>query len=93
MRPALILFAAAALTGAAVSVSAAAPPDKSCDGSTYEMVDCLKAKTGAWDKELNAAYRAALEAAQPKQADQLRKAQRLWIQYRDANCLMLSKKG
>jgi uncharacterized protein YecT (DUF1311 family) len=28
-----------------------------------------------------------LKDAQPSQRDQLRAAQRLWIQYRDANCL------
>jgi uncharacterized protein YecT (DUF1311 family) len=62
-------------------------PEQSCDGSTYEMVECLKAKTAQWDKRLNAAYQLALKNAQPKQVEQLRKAQRLWIQYRDANCL------
>ncbi len=62
-------------------------PGQSCDGSTYEMVDCFKAKTAHWDKRLNAAYAKAGEAAQPKQRQQLRVAQRLWVQYRDANCL------
>jgi uncharacterized protein YecT (DUF1311 family) len=28
-----------------------------------------------------------LNAGEPKQREQLRVAQRLWIQYRDANCL------
>ena len=62
-------------------------PEQSCDGSTYQMVECLKAKTAQWDKRLNAAYQKVLEAANDKQRDQLRVAQRLWIQYRDANCL------
>jgi uncharacterized protein YecT (DUF1311 family) len=82
--------AAAALVGAAVSASAGdqGDPKQSCDGSTYEMVDCLKAKTAQWDKRLNVAYRKALDDAQSdKQREQLRAAQRLWIQYRDANCL------
>jgi uncharacterized protein YecT (DUF1311 family) len=61
--------------------------EQSCDGSTYQMVECLKAKTAQWDKRLNAAYQKALEAAGDKQRDQLRAAQRLWVQYRDANCL------
>jgi uncharacterized protein YecT (DUF1311 family) len=60
---------------------------ESCDGSTYEMVECLRAKTEQWDKQLNRAYQQALNDAEtPAQADQLRAAQRLWIQYRDANC-------
>jgi uncharacterized protein YecT (DUF1311 family) len=88
MRVALTMVATAALTGAAVAASAAPlATNQRCDGSTYEMVECLKAKTAHWDRQLNTAYRAALKAAEPKQAEQLRKAQRLWIKYRDANCL------
>ena len=64
-----------------------ASPDKHCDGSTYEIVDCLKAQTAQWDKCMNVAYQQALKDAEPKQREQLRVAQRLWIQYRDANCL------
>jgi uncharacterized protein YecT (DUF1311 family) len=80
---------AAALIGAAVSAFAGEPgdPDAACDGSTYEMVECLKAKTAFWDKRMTAAYQATMKDAAPKQRDQLRAAQRLWIQYRDANCL------
>ncbi len=33
------------------------------------------------------AYQRMLNAGEPKQREQLRVAQRLWIQYRDANCL------
>lgn len=63
-------------------------PEQSCDGSTYQMVECLKAKTAQWDKRMNVAYQQALkDAAGDKQREQLRSAQRLWIQYRDANCL------
>jgi uncharacterized protein YecT (DUF1311 family) len=62
-------------------------PDNACDGSTYEMVECLKAKTAYWDKRMIIAYQMAIEDAQPKQREQLRAAQRLWIKYRDANCL------
>ena len=88
MRIALALVATAALTGAAVAASAAPlATNQRCDGSTYQMVECLKAKTAQWNRQLNVAYRAALKAAEPKQAEQLRKAQRLWIKYRDANCL------
>ena len=62
-------------------------PDASCDGSTYEMVECLKAKTAQWDKRMTIAYQRMLNAGEPRQREQLRVAQRLWIQYRDANCL------
>lgn len=62
-------------------------PEQSCDGNTFQMVECLKAKTAQWDKRLNIAYQQALKDAVPAQRDPLRAAQRLWVQYRDANCL------
>lgn len=85
----IALIATAALIGAAVSASAGdqGDPEQGCDGSTYEMVECLKGKADQWDKRLNAAYAKVLKDAQPKQREQLRAAQRLWVQYRDANCL------
>jgi uncharacterized protein YecT (DUF1311 family) len=60
---------------------------QSCDGSTVEMVECLKAQTAQWDKRMTIAYQQVMKAAPDAQHDQLRAAQRLWIQYRDANCL------
>ncbi len=62
-------------------------PGKSCDGNTFEMVECLNAKTAQWDKRMTPAYAQALTDAVPQQCGQLRAAQRLWIAYRDANCL------
>jgi len=62
-------------------------PEKSCDGNTFEMVECLKARTAQWNKRMTIAYQQAMKDAGPQQHDQLRAAQRLWIQYRDANCL------
>jgi uncharacterized protein YecT (DUF1311 family) len=85
----IFVSSTAVLIGAAVFAWAGdqGEPEQTCDGSTYEIVECLKVKTAQWDKRLNAAYQQALEDAQPKQREQLRAAQRLWIQYRDANCL------
>ena len=82
-------IAAAALIGAAAFALAGeqGEPEQHCDGSTYEIVECLKAQTAQWDKRMTIAYQEALKDAQPKQREQLRAAQRLWIQYRDANCL------
>lgn len=63
-------------------------PEESCDGSTMQMVECLSRLTATWDKRLNDAYQQALkDAASNEQREQLRKAQRAWIAYRDANCL------
>ena len=89
MRLIRAIVTTAALTGAAVSASGGeqGDPEQSCDGSTYEMVECLKARTAQWDKRLNAAYQTKLKEAEGKQREQLRVAQRAWIAFRDANCL------
>jgi uncharacterized protein YecT (DUF1311 family) len=83
-----------ALLTAAIAVACLSMPARaedaqeiSCDGSTYEMMECLKAKIAQWDRRLNTAYRKALkDAANAAQANELRAAQRAWVQYRDANC-------
>ena len=80
-------LAAVLVLGSVVHAGDQGEPEQSCDGNTFQMVECLKAKTAQWDKRLNAAYQKAVQDAQPAQRDQLRAAQRLWIQYRDANCL------
>lgn len=60
-------------------------PDQRCaEGSTVEIVQCLEGLTEDWDRRLNAAYRALMHDA--PQGEELRAAQRLWIQFRDANC-------
>ena len=89
LRARIALITAAASIGAAAFAFAGEPgdPDATCDGNTYEIVECLKAKTAQWDKRMTIAYSQALMDAQPKQREQLRVAQRLWVQYRDANCL------
>jgi uncharacterized protein YecT (DUF1311 family) len=86
LRPIIGLLAILAL-GSAVHAGGPGDGEPSCDGNTFQMVECLKAKTAQWDKRLNAAYQKAVQDAQPAQREQLRAAQRLWIQYRDANCL------
>ena len=84
-----MVFGAAAMLALASAAHAGDQdaPEQSCDGSTYQMVECLKAKTAEWDKRLNTAYQKAVQDAVPAQREPLRAAQRLWIQYRDANCL------
>ena len=80
-------LAAVLVLAPAVHAGDQGEPEQSCDGNTFQMVECLKAKTAQWDKRLNVAYQKAVQDAQPAQRDLLRVAQRLWIQYRDANCL------
>lgn len=83
----LIMVASISLLASAVHAGDKTDPASSCDGNTAEMVECLKAQTAEWDKRLNVGFQQALKVGLPKQLEQLRTAQRLWIQYRDANCL------
>jgi uncharacterized protein YecT (DUF1311 family) len=83
----MIAAAMAAFLVPAARANDAGDPDQTCDGSTAEMVDCLAVKTQRWDKRMAIAYQQAMKDAPAQQHDQLRAAQRLWIQYRDANCL------
>ena len=77
----------AAVIGAAAFALAEDAPEPHCDGNTYEIAECLKRQTAQWDERMNAAYQEALKDALPKQREQLRAAQRLWVQFRDSNCL------
>lgn len=54
--------------------------------NTLAIVECVQAKTKAADQRLNAAYKALQARIDPAQRQPLVKAQRLWVQYRDANC-------
>jgi uncharacterized protein YecT (DUF1311 family) len=87
LRKIIVAVVSLSLAGSIAYAGDQGDPEKSCDGNTFEMVECLKAKTAQWDKRMTIAYQQALKDAGPKQHDQLRAAQRLWIQYRDANCL------
>ena len=83
----MVIAAMAACLAPAARAGDAGDPEQNCDGSTQEMVDCIAVKTQRWDKRMTIAYQQAMKDAPAPQRDQLRAAQRLWIQYRDANCL------
>ena len=87
MRKVFLGVASVLLVTSAVHAGDQGDATPSCDGSTVEMVECLKARTAEWDTRMTMAYQKALKDAGPAQREQLRAAQRLWIQYRDANCL------
>jgi uncharacterized protein YecT (DUF1311 family) len=61
---------------------------QSCkNGNTRDIVLCVDKLVKKWDARLNAAYQKLLGAT--KEADRLaalKKAQKLWVGYRDANC-------
>ena len=54
--------------------------------STPAVVECVQAKTNVADQQLNAAYKALQARIDAAQRQPLLSAQRLWVQYRDANC-------
>jgi uncharacterized protein YecT (DUF1311 family) len=54
--------------------------------STLAVVECVQAKTTEADQRLNAAYKALQAHIDAAQRQSLLAAQRLWVQYRDANC-------
>jgi uncharacterized protein YecT (DUF1311 family) len=83
----LIAVAAVSLPAPVAVAGDQGDPEPSCDGNTFQMVECLKARTAQWDKRMTIAYQQALKDAAPQQREQLRAAQLLWIGYRDANCL------
>lgn len=86
MRSVLMLAVSLALCASAIADDAG-DPGQPCDGGTYPMVECLGKQAAYWDKKLNAAYADLMKTLESKQREQLRAAQRLWVQYRDANCL------
>ena len=54
--------------------------------STVGMVECISTETQAWDDVLNNEYRRLLPLLKSEAAEDAKKAQRLWIQARDADC-------
>ena len=55
-------------------------------GVTASMLDCIGAELKTQDARLNGAYKKLSAQLNPARKKQLVAAQRLWIQYRDANC-------
>ena len=58
--------------------------------TTYGMMECERRENELWDQRLNAAYsrmrEMMLEREMTTRRDALLAAQRLWLQYRDAEC-------
>lgn len=54
--------------------------------TTYGMVTCLSEETAAWDDVLNREYKALSAALDEEQREALRDVQRIWIDFRDADC-------
>jgi len=87
MRTVRILAACLGLAAAApVRAHAAADPFCADQSTTVGIADCFMAQARQWDGRLNAAYKALQSRIDPEQRQKLLAAQRLWIQFRDANC-------
>ena len=59
---------------------------KASGGVTFDMADCIRGELFLQDRKLNEAYRATQKTLSKERRDQLTKAQRAWISFRDANC-------
>jgi len=85
---ALLVCAAVASPHAAASEDSAA--FSRCMGAsggvTVAMLDCIADETALQDARLNREYRGTMALLSAGQQTRLRAAQRLWVQYRDANC-------
>lgn len=77
--------AAAQPSAPQLSASFAVCMDKS-GGVTAEMHACISAEHTRQDQQLNRNYKALMADLTPARKKQLQTAQRLWLQYRDANC-------
>lgn len=56
------------------------------NGVTSNMLACIGEELEKQDARLNSAYRTLTSQLNAERKQQLVAAQRLWIQYRDANC-------
>ena len=81
----LAASAAAQPSAPQLSASFAACMDKS-GGVTAEMHACISAEHTRQDQQLNRNYQALMAELTPARKKQLQTAQRLWLQYRNANC-------
>lgn len=54
------------------------------NGSTIDIEQCVGRLTKVWDQRLNAAYQKLIKGN--RNAYKMRIAQRLWVQFRNANC-------
>ena len=88
----------AALVAAGAMTGPAEAQDVDCNNAVAQadLNACAESDFEAADKDLNATYRAAMKSMRETDADleddmkgaeaALKKAQRAWIDYRDANC-------
>jgi uncharacterized protein YecT (DUF1311 family) len=62
------------------------PCEAETGGSTMSMLACENKEIAVWDALLNDEYQKLLGALPGKAAQQVRAAERLWVQLKDADC-------
>ena len=86
----LLLFATIAGSAAGADGPGMSPAFAACmeasGGVNAAMHDCIATELRAQDARLNRAYKALGDAVGADRRKTLVAAQRLWLQYRDANC-------
>ncbi len=71
-----------------IGVAAAACVQKEGATTNAALIQCYGREAEAWDALLNRAYRAALARLEPDAAAGLKKSQRAWLAWRDADCAL-----
>ena len=76
-------------------LQAEANAEENCEDrkSTADIVECLATQTAVWERRLNAAYQRLINDLPSRRRDRLRTAQRLWLQFRDANCAYFASRA
>jgi uncharacterized protein YecT (DUF1311 family) len=87
LRPALLLACLLATTSLSFSQHMNSP-DSPCVNvvSTSDSVECLSKARVSSDANLNSLYREIQRRLEADEAKRLLATEKLWIQYRDANC-------
>lgn len=85
LSPALILVVA--LGFAAPAHAAGEGEDCGDKSTTADIVTCIEQRVGEWERVLAEAVTTSAQSGSPEYASALDKAQSLWFQFRDANCL------
>ncbi len=89
MRRQLTFFVATITISIATPVTYQTCMDAS-DGSSHQFRKCTSDELDYQDILLNQYYKQAMQKITESEKSKLRKAQRAWIQYRDANCDVIS---
>jgi uncharacterized protein YecT (DUF1311 family) len=85
-RTVIVLVCLAGLMASPLSAETAAEETCTDRKATADVVECLATQTAVWDRRLSTAYQKLLDTLPARRRDRLSTAQRLWVQFRDANC-------